>query len=74
MANQDSTAEIGERLSCTYRRVPQVALKASSSAEFPTSVAGTRPPRLVEVVQLACTRCQHFYEPDLADELGGDGS
>ncbi|MGH3751314.1 MAG: hypothetical protein ACRDRP_01220 [Pseudonocardiaceae bacterium] len=37
MASQDITAdvaEVGERLSCTYRRTPQVTLKASSPAEL----------------------------------------
>lgn len=74
MASQDITAdvaEVGERLSRTYRRTPQVTLKASSPAELTTSIACTCLP---QVVQLARTGCQHVYEPDLANpETGHTG-
>lgn len=36
-----------------------------------TAVAGIRLPRLVEVLQLARTGCQHGYEPALTDVEAG---
>jgi hypothetical protein len=67
VAGHDITAEVGERLSCAYRRTPQVTLKASNPAEFPTSVACIRVPRLVQVVLRAGTGGQHLYQPGLAN-------
>jgi hypothetical protein len=74
VASQDITAdaaEVGEQLSCTYRRTSQVALNANSPAEPPTSVACIRLPHLVQVVQLACTGCRHVYEPGLTNSETG---
>jgi hypothetical protein len=68
VASQDiaaGVAKVGERLSCTYRRAPQMTLKARP-AEAPTRVAGIRLPRLVKVV---CTGCQHIYQSGLVDDL-----
>lgn len=51
MANQDIAADVVEvgELNCSHRRAFQVTLKAISPAEFPTSVAGIRLSRYVEV-------------------------
>lgn len=77
MASQDITADVavvGERLSCTYCRTPQVRLEAGSPAKFPMSVAWTRLPRLAEVVPLARACCQQVYAPVLPDvETGHTG-
>jgi hypothetical protein len=77
VAGHDITADVakvGERLSCAYRRTPQVTLQASSPAGFPTSVARIRLPRLPQVGQLAGTGAQHLYQPGLtAGETGHPG-
>jgi hypothetical protein len=52
MASQDITADVavvGEQLSRTYCRTPQVTLEAGSPAKLPMSVAWIRLPHLAEV-------------------------
>lgn len=74
VACHDITADVCERLSCTYRRTPQVTLTASSLVEFPTSVTTIRLPRVVQVVRRASAGGQYLYQPGLTDgETGHPG-